>query len=403
VTARTAQEWEKERGLPVHREGNPQRPTVVAYPAELDRWREQARLTGNGSVFPPPAVKKSSRTRLISLLSVLLLVLAVFWATRTDSRLPALCQVDETVLKVFDQRGDLLWAAGIPNLFAQWYKVHPHDPHQIIDLDGDGRPEILFNATFEPSAGRGKLICFDSAGKVRWEYIYGRVKSWGDRTFGDNYRGRLVRVIHSEHGKLVLVVANHESWFPSQVSLLDANTGKQVSEYWHPGWLVSFNIFDLDGDGDPEILLGGTNNPGVGCVGCAVMVALKIPSSPPGEDRDEELDRQFGGDEFRYCAFPSSDVFRTRDGPAFLDHIFQIDADTLSLGISKHVRTGAVRLWYRVDRNFRAIGVTPCDGFQDAHKEFRREGALDHDLTPQELEGLKKTYLYETAPFCHAD
>ena len=38
--AKTAQRWEKEEGLPVHRHSHRSRATVYAYPSELDAWRE---------------------------------------------------------------------------------------------------------------------------------------------------------------------------------------------------------------------------------------------------------------------------------------------------------------------------------------------------------------------------
>jgi hypothetical protein len=60
VTPRTAQEWEKEWGLPVHREGNPQKPRIVAYPLELDRWGEQRRLSQIPSTLPLEDPKKGT-------------------------------------------------------------------------------------------------------------------------------------------------------------------------------------------------------------------------------------------------------------------------------------------------------------------------------------------------------
>jgi hypothetical protein len=400
VTPRTAQEWEKERGLPVHREGNPQRPTVVAYAAELDCWRQQSRLAPDGAASLRPA-KTGVPKRLLVLLSVLVLLIGGFWATRPEPRMPAMCRVEGVLLKVFDGNGDLLWAVETPDLDTLWYQEGLHDTYHIADLDGDGRPEVLFNVTLkESTAGLGKLVCFDSAGRLRWEYRYGTVKRWQDRVFSDHYMGRMIRVLSDGDKTYVLLIATQKVWFPCQVSLLDAVTGELVSEYWHPGWLTSYNTLDLDGDGITEILLGGTNNAGLGCLGHAVLVALKIPFSRPQELTEEERARRFGGGEFRYCVFPAADVFRVRNQGTYASHIHTDSEEAITVSASNEVDG---RLWYRLDKDFVPLSLVPCDGVIGIHGDLRREGLLDHDLTDEEIASWKKTYRYETAPHCHED
>src|ERR1017187_213761 len=43
VGVRTVQEYEKQRGLPIHRETDQDKPRVFAYSSELDEWKEQKR------------------------------------------------------------------------------------------------------------------------------------------------------------------------------------------------------------------------------------------------------------------------------------------------------------------------------------------------------------------------
>jgi hypothetical protein len=386
VTPRTAQEWEKERGLPVHRRGNPQRPSVVAYPAELDQWRKGLRLEGDDPVTSARKPKAKTWRRRVLLLSSLALVFLGWWVILPAPSSPAFCHVEGELLKVFDVRGSLLWTFSVPG-----YQHHINSPHQVIDLDGDGRPEVLFNVIVKESEDQNRLVCFDSAGRIRWEYFYGAVKTWGDRTFDNNYYGRLVQFIRSASGNYILVSALHGYWFPCRVSLLDAVTGEQVSEYWHPGSLVSCLLYDLDGDGDPEILLGGINNPGVGCLGRAVLVALKIPFSPPLEDAEERM-RNFGGGEFRYCVFPSADVFQVRNRNMGVMEIIEAPGEGLRVAVSNH-QDG--HLWYQLDKDFRPSDVVPDLNYITAHRDFAQKGLLDHQLTL-----LKETFLYESAPGC---
>ncbi len=49
--ARTARNWEKEEGLPVHRHSHKSRSSVYAYPIEIDAWRAGRKVVPE----PPPA------------------------------------------------------------------------------------------------------------------------------------------------------------------------------------------------------------------------------------------------------------------------------------------------------------------------------------------------------------
>ena len=60
-------------------------------------------------------------------------------------------------------------------------------------------------------------------------------------------------------GGRIVVASNHATSWAQQVAILTAD-GRQVAEYWHPGWLRHMRITDLNGDGAEEIILGGVNN-----------------------------------------------------------------------------------------------------------------------------------------------
>jgi hypothetical protein len=58
----------------------------------------------------------------------------------------------------------------------------------------------------------------------------------------------------------IAVVSAHHWSFACQVAVVDGRTGKVMSEYWHRGHLKHLAVADIDGDGNPEILLGGVND-----------------------------------------------------------------------------------------------------------------------------------------------
>jgi hypothetical protein len=126
------------------------------------------------------------------------------------------------------------------------------------DADGDGRFETFFlNLPVDPAARRS-LCCFDGDGKLRWEFVPGRtvVDRYG-HSYAPPFWPNSLALLSSERSRSWVVVSSHHHWsFPNQVSILDALTGRQVTEYWHRGHLLHMTLADLDADGRPELLLG---------------------------------------------------------------------------------------------------------------------------------------------------
>src|ERR1019366_2923549 len=78
-----------------------------------------------------------------------------------------------------------------------------------------------------PASG-GSLMCFEQNGKLRWQARYGGLKTFGGRTFDASYCGRFVRPVRVGGRPLLLTVANHHLWYPSQVALRAPRTGRVV-------------------------------------------------------------------------------------------------------------------------------------------------------------------------------
>jgi hypothetical protein len=78
------------------------------------------------------------------------------------------------------------------------------------------------------------------------------------------------------------VTSHHATFHPNQVALLSPS-GKLLGEYWHSGRLPNLEIVDLDGDGTPEILLGGVSTG----YRSATLVALD-PAAVRGASAEKE-------------------------------------------------------------------------------------------------------------------
>jgi hypothetical protein len=141
---------------------------------------------------------------------------------------------------------------------------HSHRHRGLFtDLDGDGKPELLFTylPNIEPTPG-GTLLCIGQNGKLLWSYRPGRVvKSVSGTeysTYWDLAFTAALRKPRSDGGRII-VASHHVYGWPAKVAVLNA-AGKSVAEHWHPGWLFTGLLHDLDDDGQEEIILGGINN-----------------------------------------------------------------------------------------------------------------------------------------------
>jgi hypothetical protein len=132
----------------------------------------------------------------------------------------------------------------------------------FADLDGDGRIETLFNCCLESKSPEKYLTCFDDKGKLLWNFHpSGTVADSAGREFLSPFFVNDFEVVQPAkgHQSKIVVACNHHFSFPAQVVMLDCH-GKLLSRYWHRGHLTHIVVADLDGSGEPTVLLGGVND-----------------------------------------------------------------------------------------------------------------------------------------------
>jgi hypothetical protein len=139
----------------------------------------------------------------------------------------------------------------------------PNPPCIFADVDGDGKLETLFRYRQGGWDALCNLCCFDNNGSLRWEFTPGKkVVDIQNRDFHPPFWAAAFTVVRPEPGRSPVVVlsSNHNWSFPDQVAVLDGDTGKLLSEYWHRGHLLRIAAANLDGSGRPSVLLGGVND-----------------------------------------------------------------------------------------------------------------------------------------------
>jgi hypothetical protein len=267
VDARTAQRYEEELHLPVHRLDSGGRGRVYALADEIDAWRKSK--THSQPWWRTVLALQRVATGLAGLST--LLGVALLWALQPASG-PA---------THFEYQGDLFVAVG-PSGEPLWSYRLPKPPEfergdrprvRQIDLDGDGDAEILYSFRSDLHLTPDILFCFSSDGEKKWQFAPERSLADRSEQFSADYHVRAFQAIPSpdpDDETQWVAVASVAAWgYPSIVSLVDAD-GSVQREYMHSGQFESLLIRDIDGDGAPEIVAGGHNS----ARGSATVVVL---------------------------------------------------------------------------------------------------------------------------------
>jgi hypothetical protein len=379
VNVRTAQKWEKERGLPVRRmPGGSGRVSVD--PAALAAWKD-ATLEKSGWWASLPFLRKYALLTTLLLLAVLGGAVGAYLALNHQGP-PALYRVEQNLLIVSDQQGRELWRKAFHKpLHVKNYESTLARHAWFDDLDGDGHVETLFVPRFEHTAQT--LICYSDRGIEKWRFLAGRAVSTRGETFDSVYGVIVFSVvpIGKRREKAVVVSCPHSLYYPNQVALLSAG-GRLLREYWHSGGLTHLEIADLDGDGVSEIYLAGISN----STGSATLVVLD-PDAMEGasaeEDRDYQLQGFAPGRERARILFPRSCMSRKFEKWSQVGWLF-MQPDTIAVEAIERTVSRAPGIIFHLTKALKLEKVVLEDSFRIAHTEMHAAGQLDHKLTPQE-------------------
>jgi len=353
-----------------------------------------------GGEEPGGAARKPPRRWWMLAASAFLLAGVGLWIGRavTVARpgVPASWVLDGTTLRILDSRDRICWVKHF-GPFDSSYALTVADKVLIAELDGDGRKEVLFNL-LPQNAGLtgGSLLCYESNGALRWQFHYGARKTLGNRSFDSAYRGGLLRPVTVNGRRLLLTVANHFLWYPSQVALLDARTAQVVEEYWHPGSIYQCALHDVDRDGREEAVFAAINNPGEGLGHAAIgVLALPFSNAPrhPAKPADP-LPPLTGGGEQAYALFPLPDVDRVM-GMLPIPANFKIDGGRITVEIPLPELGGIV---YSLDFDLQVREFRFSDNFAALHNRLAVQHLLDHRLTPEESRSLGQAVPFPAAP-----
>jgi len=419
VGVRTAQEYENELDLPVHRLEGKGKPRVRAFSSELDEWKSKHGLSADGSASiqqtetpltpSPPGNSLPSEARsgaalsnvrrviiYVGLAAATGLILIAYWSFKRPNPISDF-RVQGRNLITTDSKGRELWRHSFPGILIEAdYLYETRSAHSWIgDLEGNGNQELIILADPWDRANVGtSSICFNADGKQRWQFTPG--KPVADRT-GDRmvppYFTNNVQVIlgHSPTDTRVAVSSNHYLGQANQVAFLDV-AGRMVGEYWHPGHLLHSGQADLDGSGRKLLILAGVNNGNhqATLVILDPMKMLGVVTPHEMKDHRFELLNMAPAHETAVVFFPRSCV--SADQPYTRVRTLHINNDRIVATVSEGMAEIDQGFVYELDYNLRVMNVVPTNAVavERMHRDLEVQGKLTHsfDLT-QECARLK--------------
>lgn len=388
VSVRTAQLWERERGLPVRRIGGGARARVIVTTSELSLWKEQAALPSNGTAEVSggdvrvlenggAVLVRSWRPYIVGAGLVLVLVLCLSFVVSLPGA-PVSFRFEPQSLVAVDARGSQVWRQSYSVPFEM---DHPQYRVWMGDLMGTGKTWTVFVHDQVGLKGNSIVLCYDDRGVERWRFLPGRTVRTRSEVFAPPYgvaRFAVGRVGANPENRVV--VSSAGIWWPTQVTLL-SREGKPLGEYWHSGGLSRITIDDGDGDGKNEVYLGGVSH----SRHAATLVVLDDTSFHGASVEDDPAFALVGFAPARERAriiFPRTCI-NQRWAPHNYVHQVRFDAGILRVDLHERLTDEPPSVWYTLTKDLRVADVALSDVFTSEHRQY-----ADHTFTNEEIAKL---------------
>jgi hypothetical protein len=207
----------------------------------------------------------AKRTRPLSVVAITIFVVALFAAALKAFFLDQPLKLGATlihadypyIILAQDETGNTLWQK---DLGARVIKV------EAMDLDQNGSTEVIASIgkwNYSDWGERsGWLLVWDEEGNLLSEQ-----NLWKPSIYPEEEPSVLVEdfqiVDLDKDGKLdIVLMIRGQEWYPSRIAVVhyEDNAFKEMNTYWHPGFVRSMVIEDVDGDGSSEIVCAAVNN-----------------------------------------------------------------------------------------------------------------------------------------------
>lgn len=374
---RTVQLWERELGLPVHR----LQKRVLAYTKELEEWRRNhTEITHSAEEVEHHEAEPGVRhfgPWLFWGAAALVLAISTLGAARFFAKPERIIgfRVQGNELIATGLGGREVWHRAPPRLLNDAsYRLSDIEKRALIaDLYLNGGTELIFPELTGDTTATVRVDCFDMRGKLAWEFVSGHtVTDAHGHVFQPPFALQREVAVHGRGARFANVVftSAHNFSFADQVAVVDGGTGRLLSEYWHHGHLNYIIATDLDGDGEPEVLLGGVND-STDYEQATVLVFdhRNIQGASTSRDGTPDFKGMGQGSEKAIIRFPRSPVSAGLEFNRVMD--LREAGDHIVVTVAEGTRTTAPCVVYEFDRQLTPVNVGLCEDFADQYLEMR--------------------------------
>ncbi len=237
---------------------------------------------------------------------------------RQLSRSPRIANVSlsRNSLAARNARGDVLWTYEFGAALTDRQPENAPWETQIVDLDGDGVPEVLVATGFARSApgqSLDRLFCFSSGGKLLWSYRPQGRFQFGIWDLDGPWILRQVTVVPQAGAKTIYAAVSHYSWWPSFLVKISPTGAPKVVLVNSGNVRAITKVRTAAGD---YILASGINNE----YRQAFLAILAEGGSPTTSPQAQESRYQCvrgcpAARPYRYILFPRSELSEANDEP----------------------------------------------------------------------------------------
>ncbi|MBI1937312.1 MAG: hypothetical protein HYS25_04235 [Ignavibacteriales bacterium] len=315
---------------------------------------------------------------------------------------PASLEIKHSVLYAYNQAGQLLWNKNVDGIYADKidsvmiFTEGRKKCVNLLDIDNDNKNEILITGSLiEKGLYRtDSLYCFNSDGTKRWTV------SPEDQKF--NYAPKWKRTnwwveefftAKSNNGVLLYVLANVETYGGTVLSTLNPLTGKVTSSLYHSGHYTTQFHYDMDGDGNDEIFLGGISS-----YDRPFVMILKQPYLMGVMPDYFSSNHKVPGNAWYYVLLPVSKLSKIAGlvSPASLSVIKKFDKDGIvcySDDVPSDKRENRLRLLYSFNKKIEIQFINYTTQYKALYDEIVSKGKIKEGIVSY-LATLKDSVKY---------
>lgn len=395
VSDKTAQLWEKTRGLPVERIGS----RVSISERDLQAW-QQSNRSSVPLTSPPPAAWWTRPHILkwwaFTTTGVILLfaIGAAVYAVTSRAGQPVSLQWQGSVASAVDAKGRSVWTRQFPYPLMEVSSAATQGLAPWIgDVDGDGTNETVLAYYHVKRESEGwEVYCLSSKGDIQWRLTPTRAVRNSIRTFHPPYVMRAFAVFPSperDGTHWTAAVFVHHTEYPSTLLVVDSK-GKLRGEYWQAGHLNALKTLDLDGDGIVELIAAGIQHG----VEQAVLVVLDprdvhgVAELEPGNS-PRQLRDMAKGSERKVVYFPRTELNLKLDHFNFVSTL-EIVGDVIQATVYEHISAPEGYLIYNLTRDLKIKELTMSVSYMSSVKQRKSERDINAVTSEEEIENLKK-------------